>query len=247
MSEPYSGQARFYDAWYAEKDYAHEAAFVMAQLGLASGDALLDVACGTGRHDSFFHAAGIRVVGVDLSPDMVALARARVPHADFRVGDMTALSALSLPPVAATVCLFDAIGCAGDDDAVSRALAGMRAATAAGGGLALEFWRDAAFLRGGAEPVRERAFAWQGERLTRRSTTVVDAAARCATVTFEVFDAGGAALAPAEVHRVRFFGDMEMRGLVSKLGYRELRSFGGYHGGPVDDDAFHIVLLARRE
>jgi ubiquinone/menaquinone biosynthesis C-methylase UbiE len=53
--------------------------------------AALDAACGTGRHTAQLVARGHRVVGVDASPEMLAKARARVPDADFRLGDLRRL------------------------------------------------------------------------------------------------------------------------------------------------------------
>jgi SAM-dependent methyltransferase len=55
-----------------------------------AGDAL-DAACGTGRHAAYLCARGHRVVGVDVSPEMLDKARARVPAADFRQGDLAHL------------------------------------------------------------------------------------------------------------------------------------------------------------
>jgi len=55
-----------------------------------AGDAL-DAACGTGRHTKHLVDLGHRVVGVDGSPEMLAKARAAVPNADFRDGDLTSL------------------------------------------------------------------------------------------------------------------------------------------------------------
>ena len=51
----------------------------------------LDAACGTGRHAEWLAGRGHRVIGVDGSPDMLALARKRVPDAEFRAGDLSAL------------------------------------------------------------------------------------------------------------------------------------------------------------
>lgn len=54
------------------------------------GDAL-DAACGTGRHARFLRARGHHVIGVDASAEMLEQARAAVPDADLRVGDLAAL------------------------------------------------------------------------------------------------------------------------------------------------------------
>ena len=57
---------------------------------LAPG-AALDAACGTGRFSASLVARGHRVVGVDTSEDMLAVARERVPGVDFRTGRLDAL------------------------------------------------------------------------------------------------------------------------------------------------------------
>jgi ubiquinone/menaquinone biosynthesis C-methylase UbiE len=54
------------------------------------GDAL-DAACGTGRHTATLHERGHRVTGVDTTEAMLAIARDKVPGADFRAGRLEAL------------------------------------------------------------------------------------------------------------------------------------------------------------
>jgi SAM-dependent methyltransferase len=55
--------------------------------GLPCGTAL-DAACGTGRHAEHLAALGHTVIGVDISPEMLAVARAKIPDAEFREGDL---------------------------------------------------------------------------------------------------------------------------------------------------------------
>lgn len=64
-----------------------------------AGDAL-DAACGTGRHTAHLHQRGHRVIGIDATPEMLERARARVPGADLREGELE-----SLPLDAASVDL----------------------------------------------------------------------------------------------------------------------------------------------
>ena len=56
-----------------------EVDFLMATLGLAPGDRLLDVGCGPGRHAYAFARRGLDVVGVDISQRFVDLATADAP------------------------------------------------------------------------------------------------------------------------------------------------------------------------
>ena len=50
-----------------------------------------DVGCGTGRLTAYLAGLGLDVVGIDLSPGMVAVARRTYPSLRFEVGSMTAL------------------------------------------------------------------------------------------------------------------------------------------------------------
>jgi SAM-dependent methyltransferase len=64
--------------------------------GHVRGDSAVDFGCGTGRSTRFLQRLGFETVGLDISPEMVALARERDPAADYRViadGDFS-----SLPP-----------------------------------------------------------------------------------------------------------------------------------------------------
>jgi ubiquinone/menaquinone biosynthesis C-methylase UbiE len=55
--------------------------------GLPPGLAL-DAACGTGRHAQHLVSLGYSMIGVDSSPEMLAVAKAKLPGAEFRAGDL---------------------------------------------------------------------------------------------------------------------------------------------------------------
>lgn len=52
---------------------------------------VLDAACGTGRYSTVLADHGHEVIGVDQSGAMLDIARKKLPAADFREGDLTAL------------------------------------------------------------------------------------------------------------------------------------------------------------
>ena len=72
---------------------ALEEAVVHDLLGAIPPGRALDAACGTGRHAAQLAELGHRVLGVDLTPEMLAWARDRVPGAEFRTGDLRELPA----------------------------------------------------------------------------------------------------------------------------------------------------------
>ena len=69
---------------------------------------VLDAACGTGRYAVMLAARGHEVVGVDQSDAMLDIARAKLPSADFREGDLTALP-LPDRSVDAVVCALSLV------------------------------------------------------------------------------------------------------------------------------------------
>ncbi|MBN2585038.1 class I SAM-dependent methyltransferase [Patescibacteria group bacterium] len=55
---------------------------------LPKGGMVLDVGCGTGRDTGFIHSKGFKVVGFDLSREMLNVAKRDYPAIDFRLEDM---------------------------------------------------------------------------------------------------------------------------------------------------------------
>jgi SAM-dependent methyltransferase len=82
--------ARFNDPVPIVWDRAVLAAFAEYVLN-AGGGAVADVGCGPGRMTAHLHGLGLEVSGIDLSPEMVAIARREHPGLRFEEGSMLAL------------------------------------------------------------------------------------------------------------------------------------------------------------
>jgi ubiquinone/menaquinone biosynthesis C-methylase UbiE len=115
--------------------------FAQALLNAAGvGDSLLDVACGTGVVARLARGAGgdrVRVVGVDVSPGMLAMARSIAPDIDWREGDVAHLPVAADEKFEVVVC-HQGLQFFPDKPA---AVAEMRRAIAPGGRLAVATWR----------------------------------------------------------------------------------------------------------
>src|SRR5688572_26335775 len=89
--------SRGYDGWASSYDDPGNGYFTMDESvllpilrGIPPGVAV-DAACGTGRYAAHLAALGHRVHGFDVSPEMLSIARAKVPRGSFTVAAMDAL------------------------------------------------------------------------------------------------------------------------------------------------------------
>jgi SAM-dependent methyltransferase len=138
----YGHLATVYDRIYGSKSYREESAEVHAidrATRRGQGRSLLDVGCGTGRHLDEFRRWYPDVAGVDLSPAMLGVARARLgPRVPLTVGDMRSFDLGRRFDT--IVCLFSGFGyllSRGDRD---RALRTFRRHLTPGGVVLVEGW-----------------------------------------------------------------------------------------------------------
>jgi SAM-dependent methyltransferase len=131
---------RFYDAIYSFKDYPAEVETLHQIIRDRHPEArsLLDVACGTGKHLDLLRER-FEVAGVDLDPEMIALARERLgQQVPLHVGDMAELDLGRTFDV--VVCLFSSIAYTRTGDRLDRAVANLARHTVLDGLVIVEPW-----------------------------------------------------------------------------------------------------------
>ena len=106
----YRDLAKYYDLIYSWKDYEKEA-FVLKQFfsehKKSDGTRLLDVACGTGHHIKFLKDE-YSCTGMDISEEILEIARRNVEDVEFIQADMTSFDLERKFDV--ITCLFSSIG-----------------------------------------------------------------------------------------------------------------------------------------
>jgi ubiquinone/menaquinone biosynthesis C-methylase UbiE len=136
----YNRSAAIYDAIYSSKNYEAETETLkglIAHYQTNTGKTLLDVACGTGRHLVYLRT-DYALTGVDLSTDMLAAARAKLPDVPFHQGDMLTFDLGRQFDV--VLCLFSSIGYMKTLETMRGAVANMARHVAPGGVLMVEPW-----------------------------------------------------------------------------------------------------------
>lgn len=139
---PFEKSAEYYDVIYdaVGKDYRKEVKrihqFIRTHKS-SNGKALLDVACGTGRHIQFMRKY-YSCEGLDLQPKLLARARKRNPDNLFHHGNMLTFNLRR--QFDAITCLFSAIGYMRSIRDLNRAVKNMACHLKPGGVLIVEPW-----------------------------------------------------------------------------------------------------------
>jgi SAM-dependent methyltransferase len=116
--------------------FAGELRALLARRAPGAGS-ILDVACGTGQHLSLL-GADLERVGIDLSAQMLAIARRQCPDVAFHQADMADFDLDRTFDV--VTCLFSSVGYVGTPERLDAAIAAMARHLEPGGLLLVEPW-----------------------------------------------------------------------------------------------------------
>jgi daunosaminyl-N,N-dimethyltransferase/N-dimethyltransferase len=134
----YTDRAELYDAIYASKPYALEAARLrelLSHFGVADGARVLEAACGTGAYLRELRA-WYQLSGFDLNEAVLDIARRKVPGVPLQVADLRDFTVEV--KVDAALCLFSSFAYLHSEEARASSLASFAAAVRPGGVLIIE-------------------------------------------------------------------------------------------------------------
>lgn len=217
-----------------------EAAFVLKQLKLEKGEALLDLCCGPGRHAVEFAKKGLAVTGYDFSDEYLkeAAARAKKKRVALRLvrGDMRRLKFRA--EFDAAVNLFTSFGYFLKFSDDLKTLKGAARALKPGGRFLIDII-NGDFIRSRFTPrdwhdlgdrylLEERRAARGG--IFNSWTRIDKKSGRIQTRTFFT----------------RLYGRAELSAALCRAGLRPLKFWGGFDGRPYSEETNRLICLSAK-
>jgi SAM-dependent methyltransferase len=218
--------APFYDALYDDKDYSAECRFLESLLsahGVEAGASLLDLGCGTGSHDIPLALAGFDVTGVDLSPDMIAIAQGKAAEAgvspNLLVGDVREI-ALGRT-FEAVISMFAVVGYQLSNEDLSSMFSVARNHLRPGGVFTFDAWFGPAVLVEQPEVKSKTVRLPDGNTIRRIAEPTLDVVAQTVRVDYRLVreTASGPVEEVRESHTMRFLFAQEVAYFLQVAGF----------------------------
>jgi len=233
---------RIYRPTFTPERTAAEVDFIEGALALARGAAVLDLACGYGRHAIGMAARGYRTTGVDFNPRYLAIAAAEAAGAGvevaWRPGDMRALAFRA--EFDGVYSFFTSFGYYDDADN-ERVLAGVAAALRPGGRFLLDIVnRDHILVHPNLRTWAQR----DDGGLFVEEVSIELAASRVVSKQMLLDPQGGTQV--TKRFSLRAYTCAELAALMARHGLAVRETWGGYGREPFGTEARRLVLVSER-
>jgi SAM-dependent methyltransferase len=222
---------------------------VSSALGLSPGAALMDLACGTGRHSVPLSAAGYDVTGVDLMEHYLRQARARAHdtghHVDFVQADMRDLGGLPQGSFDAVVSLHTSFGFFDTEDENLSVLTQIRQVLVPGGKLLIDVMNRDWFLSQSGESFGVGADEFVVRNFDSSGGVTYLYEERFSALTSRIrwhirsVDNGTSATADYRVYSAH-----ELSSLLTRAGFDVLGLYGDYDLSPFHVHSPHLICTA---
>jgi SAM-dependent methyltransferase len=233
---------RIYRPTFTAERTAAEVDFIEALLAVPAGAAVLDLACGYGRHAIAMAGRGYRVTGLDFNAGYLEIAAAGAKEAGASVtwcaGDMRALPFER--EFDAVYSFFTSFGYFGDDEN-EQVLAGIARALKPGGRFLIDMMNRDWLL---THP-QQRTWTQRDDGALFMEETSLELAASRVVARQMLIDPQGGPQVTKE-YFLRAYTCAELTALLRRHGLAVKDAYGGTDRRPYDTEARRLVLVAER-
>lgn len=243
--------ARYYDLFYQDKDYCGEARKVSSLLvkhtkkKIAS---LLVVGCGTGRHDEAFYNLGYQIYGIDLSAQMIDIAKKRAKSGMmYEVAD--ARNFTSDVIFDACISLFHVMSYQRTNDDIKRAFQSVANALEKDGIFVFDIWYGPGVLRE-LPSVRVKRVSDTQYDFLRVAEPVIYPNENAVDVYYDIIVTEkntGASTTIKEIHTMRYYFKLELMEYLQECGLELLECVDCDTLGEATFDSWTIYCVCKKK
>jgi SAM-dependent methyltransferase len=247
--------ASYYDLFYADKDYAAEAAFVgnVIRRHRPNAKSIIEFGCGSARHAVEFARAGFSITGLDRSAAMIERGQSRIaaldpglrPNIKLVQGDATLVKSGERFDV--VVSLFHVVSYQTTNDALAGIFRSARTALVPGGLFVFDFWYGPAVLTEHPQ-VRVRRVATSDVQVTRISEPVHHINRNIVDVKFTVIamdQRTDRVQQHTEIHSMRYLFVPEIEFIAAQSGFEVIETGEWLTGIPLHEHSWSGYVAAR--
>jgi SAM-dependent methyltransferase len=236
--------AKYYDALYADKDYASESRYVHDLLRRYLGDrslSILEFGSGTGKHAVELCHLGNSVLGVEPSNQMISLAK---KHPNFKLveGDLRGVGVLG--EFDACIAMFHVLSYLGSYEDLELAFRNAKRNLGTGGIFVFDVWHGPAVLNVGTE-ARTKQVKGQGFSILRKATSTHHPKKQQVNVHYsvEVLHDKGDQVFFEEHHLMRYYWTEELVEAARISGYKLRGSMESFSNQVPSDTTWSVLYV----
>ena len=220
--------SRYYNLLYSDKDYLGESCYIdeLIQKYLQGAKTILDLGCGTGRHDECLARSGYIVHGVDGSADMLSVAqKCANGRLKFTEGDIRSIRLDQKFDVA--VSLFHVMSYQTSNDDMIRAFSTAQEHLLPGGIFIFDCWYGPAVLTD-RPTVRIKRLEDETIEVTRIAEPLLYPNENLVDVNYHLFvrdKLSGEVAEQKELHKMRYLFKPEVEMMLERVGLQFVDSF----------------------
>lgn len=247
----FNGYAGIYDLLYRDKDYAGETDYLQQLFQSYCPDArtVLNLGCGSGRHDRCLAEKGYAVTGVDFSEEMLRAARDSAVAGtalDYHNGDVRSIRLGKT--FDAVVSLFHVMSYQQTNKDLEAAFTTACCHLKPSGTFIFDCWYGPGVLTD-RPAMRLKELEDENIRVTRIAQPVMYPNENSVDVNYQVFIRNkqtGDVHEVQETHRMRYLFLPEIRQLLSDTGFELLASEEWLSGKPLGFESWNAVFVCRK-
>lgn len=248
--------SKYYDLLYRDKNYKAETDYICKIIKKFNPEAksLLDLGCGTGRHDTEFHKRGFKITGIELSEKMYSIAEKnkelisdKVENLIFKNGDIRNLKLRKKYDV--IVSLFHVMNYQTKNNDLDQTIKTVKKHLNTNGVFMFDFWYGPAVLQD--KPVKRlKIIKDDNIKIKRKSIPVLRINENIVDVNFEILvteNGTNKEFVIKEMHSMRYLFIPEIEMILNNNGMKLIHTEEWMSGKNLNDKSWSAFAIANLE